>query len=127
LIPATVEKIAYSALDILLGYEPVFPLPYASLGVCKTLGDEGLDAAVAQWNSLKSDHPDEYDFGLSQFDNLYNTVSLDRVQDAERIADLCARVLSEPDLNALKEEFDGYSSRAATVALRALGVRQESS
>lgn len=65
LIPAPVEAIAYSALDILLGYEPAPIIPYASLGVCKTLGEEGLDAAVAQWNSLKSDHPDEYDLGAS--------------------------------------------------------------
>jgi len=115
LIPAPVEAIAHSALDILLGYEPAPLLPYASLSVCKTLDVEGLDAAVAQWNSLKSNHPDEYDFGLSQFGNLFNAVSLDRVQDAERIAGLCARVLPAPDLKALKEEFDGYQYRAVPV------------
>ena len=126
LIPAPVEAIAHSALDILLGYEPVPLLSYASLSVCKTLSAEGLDAAVAQWNSLKSNHSDEYDFGLSQFDTLYNAVSLDRVQDAECIAGLCARVLAESDLDALKEEFNGYSSRTAMVVLRALGERQKS-
>ena len=48
------------------------------------------------------------------------------MQDAERIASLCARVLPEPELKALKEEFDGYQSRAATVVLRVLGERQKS-
>lgn len=59
------------------------------------------------------------------FDNLYNAASLDRVQDVERIAGLCARVLTESDLDALKEEFNGYSSRAAMVVLRALGAYQK--
>jgi len=127
LIPAPVEAIAHSALDILLGYEPGPVLPYASLGVCKTLGEEGLDAAAAQWNSLKFNHPDEYDFGLSQFDNLYNAVSLDRVQDAESIACLCARVLPVSDLKSLQEELDGYPHKAALVVLRALRVDRTSS
>ena len=123
-IPAPVEEIARSALDVVLGYEPEPILPYASLLVCQTLSEDGLDAAVAQWNSLKSNHSDEYDFGLSQFDVLYNAVSLDRVQDAERIAGLCARVLAEPDLKALRQEFDGYQSAAARVVLTTLGERQ---
>lgn len=123
-MPAPVEEIARSALDILLGHEPGPILPYASLPVCQTLSEDGLDAAVAQWNSRKSSHPAEYDFGLSQFDILYNAVSLDRVQDAERIAGLCARVLAEPDLKALRQEFDGYQSAAARVVLRTLGERQ---
>ena len=126
LIPAPVKKMAYSALDILLGYEPTLITPYAGLLVCKTLGTEGLEAAVAQWNSLKSNHPDEYDFGLSQFDNLYNAVSLDRVQDAESIACLCARILSESDVKAIEDEFSGYQSRAATAVLRALRERHTS-
>jgi hypothetical protein len=100
LIPAPVEKVAYAALDLLLGYEPGPIRPYASLSVCKTLGEQGLDTAVAQWNSLQSHHPNEYDFGPSQFDNLFNAVSLNRVHDAERIACLCARILPEPDLKA---------------------------
>ena len=123
-IPAPVVEIAHLALDIILGYEPGLILPYASLLVCQTLSEDGLDAAVAQWNSLKSNHPGEYDFGLSQFDILYNAVSLDKVQDAEHIAGLCARVLAEPDLKALKEEFDGHQSRAATVTLKVLCERQ---
>ncbi len=127
LIPAPVEAIANSALDILLGYEPAPLLPYASLSVCKTLSEEGLEAAVAQWNSLKSNHPGEYDFGVSQFDNLYNAVSLGRVQDAERIACLCARILPESDVKAIADEFSEHRSQAATAALRVLRECQKSS
>jgi hypothetical protein len=125
LIPAPVEAVARAALDILLGYEPAPLLPYASLSVCKTLNAEGLDAAVAQWNLLKSNHPDEYDFGVSQFDNLYNAVSLDRVQDAESIAGLCARVFPESDVKAIQAEFSEYRSPAAVAVLKALGEGEE--
>ena len=118
LLPAPVEKIARSALDILLGQEPTPIAPYASIRVCKTLSEEGLDAAVAQWNSLMSNHPDEYDFGLVQFDNLHNAASLDRVQDAESLAGLCARVLPESDIRTIEDEFRLYRSRAATAVLR---------
>ena len=120
LLPAPVKKIACSALDILLGYEPTPILPYASSLVCKTLEVEGLEAAVAQWNSLKSNHPDEYDFSPSPWGNLYNAVSLDRVQDTERIARLCARILPESDLKEIEDEFSQDRSQAAEAALRVL-------
>ena len=120
LIPAPGEEIAHSALDIILGYEPGPILPYASLPVCKTLSEEGLDAAVAQWDSLKSNHPDGYDYSLRQFSNLFNAVSLERVQDAESIACLCARILPEPDVQVIEDELDGYQNRAAAVVLRAI-------
>jgi hypothetical protein len=125
LIPAPVEAMACAALDILLGYEPVPLLPHASPNVCKTLSAEGLDAAVAQWNSLKSNHLDEYDFGVSQFDILYNAASLDRAQDAESIACLCAKVLPKSDVKAIEGEFSEYRSRAATAVLKALREYQK--
>ncbi|TFG39442.1 MAG: class A beta-lactamase-related serine hydrolase [Candidatus Aminicenantes bacterium] len=54
-------------LDAALGY-PFQPLiPPASITVCKTLEDAGLNAAVEQWNRLQRDHPDEYDFGADHF------------------------------------------------------------
>jgi len=122
LIPAPVKALAHAAVDILLGYEPVPLLPYASLGVCKTLGAEGLEAAVAQWNSLKAHHPDEYDFGAAQFDSLYNAVSLDRVQDAESIAALCALGLAQADVQSIRDEYSKLQSPAALAVLRALGA-----
>ena len=107
-------------MDILVGYEPTRILPYASFPVCKTLEAEGLEAAVAQWNLLKSTHPYEYDFSSSPWGNLYNAMSLDRVQDAERITRLCARILPESDLKEIEDEFSQDRSQAAAAVLRVL-------
>ncbi len=120
LIPAPVDKIAYSALDILLGYDPDPIIPYASILVLKTLNEKGLEAAVAQWNSLRSNHPQEYDFSLRQFDSLYTAMSLKRIQDAESIARLCARILPEADLNILEDDFSTYQNTVAAAILRAI-------
>ncbi len=123
LIPAPVEKIAYSALDILLGYDPDPIIPYASIPVFKTLNEEGLEAAVAQWNSLKLNHVQEYDFNPPQFYNLYTAMRLDKISEAENIARLCARILSEPDLKVIEDDFGTYQNRVATVVLRAIRER----
>jgi CubicO group peptidase (beta-lactamase class C family) len=120
LIPAPAHKIAYSALDILLGYNPEPIIPYASILVLKTLKEAGLEAAVVQWNSLKSDCPQEYDFSGPQFYNLYSAMSLDRIPEAESIARLCARILPEPDLKIIEDDFSTYQNRVATVVLRAI-------
>jgi len=125
LIPAPGWEIARSALDIILGYEPDPIIPQAGLIVCKTLSEKGLDAAVAQWDSLKSNHPDEYDFSPQQFSNLFTAMSVERVQDAESIARLCARILPEPDVKAIKDRLEGYQNESAAVVLRAIRGGEE--
>jgi CubicO group peptidase (beta-lactamase class C family) len=122
-IPAPVKDIARSALDILFGCEPTSILPYASLPVCKILREKGLDAAVAQWDVLRSNHPDEYDFSPVGFDTLYNAMSLDKVQEAESIARLCARILPESDLKIIEDEFSTYQSSTAMAILRVIRER----
>ena len=127
--PAPVEEITHAALDVILGYEPGPIAPDASILICKTLLEEGLDAAVAQWASLRSDHPDEYDFSLGQFDSLYDAISLERAEDAERIACLYARILPETDVKAIEDLAAGRQNKAAAAVLRAIreyrkGVRK---
>lgn len=124
-VPAPVEEIARSALDVTLGYEPDAMTPPASPIVCKTLAEEGMDAAVAQWDLLKSNHPDEYDFSPQQFSGLFVAMRLGRVQDAESIARLCARILPEPDVKAIEDMVEGYQSESATVVLRAIREHRE--
>ncbi|MBU0494182.1 MAG: beta-lactamase family protein [Chloroflexi bacterium] len=120
LIPAPVDQITHAALDILLGYEPGPILPYASIVVGKTMREQGLNAAVAQWRSLQAQHPDEYDFGPAQFDSLFIATSLGKVSDAERIARLCARVLPEPDVQTIANDLARYDNRAAMAVLSAI-------
>ncbi len=125
LLPAPVEEIALSALDIILGYEPDPIIPHASLVVCKTLSEQGLAAAVAQWDSLKSNHAGEYNFSPQPFSNLFIAISLERVQDAESIARLYARILPGPDLKAIQDMIEGYQSESAAVVLRAIREHQD--
>jgi len=122
-IPGPVEKIAHSAIDIILGHEPDYIPPYANIMVCKTLDEKGLVAAVAQWDSLKSNHPDDYDISLEQFYNLITAVKLERVKSAENIALLCARIFPEPAVKYVEELITTYQKRhpnnqAASVVLK---------
>ena len=122
-IPASVEKIAWSAIDVLLGYEPTPMIPAASLLVFKTLNEAGLEAALAHWNSLKSDHAQEYDFNLSPFSSLYEAMSMGRIQEAESIARLCARVLPETDLKVIEDVFSPIQNSAAQAIVRVIRER----
>ncbi|MBN1148269.1 MAG: beta-lactamase family protein [Anaerolineales bacterium] len=124
-IPAPVEAVAHSALDILLGDQPGPLAPYASVLVYKTLVEQGLDSAVAQWDSLKADHAAEHDFGISQFYSLYIAIDLELVEEAGKIAALCARILPQPDLREIETDMEKYQQRhpdnkAAPVVLRAI-------
>jgi CubicO group peptidase (beta-lactamase class C family) len=120
--PGPARRIAQSALDIVLGHEPGPVPPYANITVCKTLDERGLDAAVAHWDSLMTHHPDDYDFSLEQFYNLVTAVELERVNSAEKIARLCARIFPEPAVKYVEELVTGYQKRhpnnkAASVVL----------
>jgi CubicO group peptidase (beta-lactamase class C family) len=99
-IPAPVEEVSLAALDIVLGSEPRELKPPASVRVLRTLGERGVEAAVQEWNSLKQDYPEKYDFGEQQFLNPAGmAVELDSVEDAEDIMRLCLELLSETSLN----------------------------
>lgn len=123
LIPASVEKIAYSAIDVLLGHEPTAIVPGADLLVFKTLKTSGLEAAVAHWNALKTDHLQDYDFSLSPFGSLYEAMSMNTIRDAESMACFYARVLPETDLKAIEDVFSPLESSAAQAIVRTIRER----
>jgi len=108
-IPAPVEKVSLAALDVVLGYEPQeLDLP-ASVRVLKRLADEGVEAAVGEWNTLKQDFPEKYDFSEQQFFNPAGmAVELDRVEDAKNIMKLCLELLSETSLNYASDYVKRY-------------------
>jgi len=118
--PAPVEEISHSALDIILGFEPDPVIPLASLIVYKTLNELGLDAAVEKWNSLKLDHPEEYDFNPQQFSNLFVMIDLGRIKDAVNIARLCARILPEPEMKDIEDAIEESPKMTAPVILKAI-------
>ncbi|MEW5868853.1 MAG: serine hydrolase domain-containing protein [Chloroflexota bacterium] len=120
-LPAPVQGIALAALDTLHDRQPAPILPPASLTVFKTLRRSGLEAAVDHWNTLKTQRPDQYNFDTEQFSSLYFAVMLERAQEAQEIASLCARVLAEAAVQALRDELASDPHQAAQDALEALG------
>ncbi|MFC2166264.1 serine hydrolase, partial [Acidobacteriota bacterium] len=98
-IPAPVSYISNAALDILLGFEPEDFTPPATIPIGKTLAEKGVDAAVAQWNSLKDEEPSEYLVNPRHFYFLMRSVlELDRVEDAKKLGLFCLEILPEPDI-----------------------------
>jgi hypothetical protein len=79
--------------------------------------DKGLDAAVAQWESLKSDHADEYDLGHWQFYGLVDAVGMAKAQGVDRLARLCASILAPAELLDLEKAVEPYQNEAAAAAL----------
>lgn len=101
-LPAPVEEITRAALDIILGHQMTPIKPWASAGLWKIMEEKGLDAAVQQWEALKRDHADDYDFGIQQFYNLYFAVVNGKVEDAKIIARMCKAVLQGKKLQYLE-------------------------
>ena len=75
---------------------------------------------MAHWDSLKSDHAQEYDFSLSPFSSLYEAMSMGRIRDAESIAQLCARVLPETDLKVIEDVFSPLQNSTAQAIVRVI-------
>lgn len=101
-IPAPVGYVTNAAMDILLGFEPESFTPPASVPVGKTLAEKGVDAAVAEWNSLKEDPAKEYDVNKRQLYFFLNSVlELDLVEYGKKLALFYLEVLPEPDIKSL--------------------------
>lgn len=127
-IPAPVGYVTNAALDILLGFEPESFSPPASIPVSKTLAEKGVDAAVAQWNSLKDGQPSEYEINRRQFYFLMRSIlELARVEDAKKLAQFCLEILPKPDIknvngivkSHLKQNPDSKAGLAALEILTA--------
>ncbi|MBN2550829.1 MAG: beta-lactamase family protein [Anaerolineales bacterium] len=113
-IPAPAEEIALAALELLLGDPPTPLIPDASLLVGKTLQQQGLAAAVAHWNSLQSDHPDEYNFSGEQFyPLLFEGMMMKREPEARLLAQLCAQILPEPELKVVEKIMGHFQKKSA--------------
>jgi len=111
-IPAPVEAIAKTALDIALGSEPERILPPASIAVSRTLSDTGVDSAAEQWNSLQKTHAREYNFSEDQFYYLLLTsLELDRVADAESWARFCMTIMPESFPINIKSHIASFVER----------------
>jgi len=108
--PSPVMNIKSAALDIILGFEPHTAPSPASIPVCKELEKNGLDSAVALWDSLKTNHPEEYDFHPQHFVGLFIAMDMDRVEDAEILVRLCVNIFPDQVINNIKGAIENFYS-----------------
>jgi CubicO group peptidase (beta-lactamase class C family) len=107
--PAPASDLSSTALDIVLGLKPQVLKPPASVLVLRTLADQGVEAAVEKWKTLKRDFPKKYDFQEQHFINPAGmAIILDRVEDAKKLAKLCLALLSKPSLNFASRYINSY-------------------
>ena len=113
-ILAPVQDIKAATLDIILGYEPDIKIPPASIPVCLEMEKNGLDSAVALWDSLKANHPEEYDFSPQHFIGLLIAMHMDRVEDAKTFAHLYVNLFPGNDTNFLKGYIENFWTKNPT-------------
>jgi hypothetical protein len=107
-IPAPVRDIKFAALDYILGYEPhTAPIP-ASIPVCLEMENNGLDLAIALWDSLKTNHQEEYDFSPQHFGGLFMAMYLDRLEEAQSLTRLCVNIFPDNVKNAIKGQTENF-------------------
>lgn len=108
--PSPVMNIRSAALDVILGFKPYTAPSPASIPVCKEMEANGLDSAVALWDSLKTNHPEEYDFHPQHFVGLFIAMDMDRVEDAKNLANLCISTFPDNVINNIKGAIENYYS-----------------
>lgn len=108
--PSPVVNIKSAALDIILGFEPYTAPSPASIPVCKEMEKNGLDSAVALWESLKTNHPEEYDFHPQHFVGLFIAMDMGRVEDAKNLASLCVNIFPDNVINNFRGPVENYYS-----------------
>jgi len=101
-LPAPVEEITNLVIDLLLNETPTPIKPLASIPMWEILEEQDSNEAVLFWENLKANNTNEYNFELQQFFNLYFTVKYGKIEDANKIALICKKVLKEEDVAYLK-------------------------
>lgn len=98
--PVPKGGIALALLDAVLGHTPERPRPLVLHQIYPTLIHEGRRAAIAQYEALKVDHPDDYDFGSAQFYQIgwANLLSaLKKPNEAIEVIELAVAIHPESD------------------------------
>jgi CubicO group peptidase (beta-lactamase class C family) len=102
-------------LDAVLGIQPQRFLPPAGAAALRTLEKQGVEAARDQWNKLKNDHPDDYDFSASYSLNVGGVIfEHGTEEEAKLIARFYRAVMTEDELkmgkaalNDLRQKYPG--------------------
>jgi CubicO group peptidase (beta-lactamase class C family) len=130
-IPAPVGYLTNAALDICLGFEPEEFKPPAGVAVGRILVEQGVEAAAAEWNSIKEERATEYNADKRQLYFFMNSIlELDQVEEAKKLALFYTKVLPEQDLNRIIKMAAYHQKRkpenkAAPAMLKILEESQE--
>jgi CubicO group peptidase (beta-lactamase class C family) len=92
-LPAPINELTNSILDILLGHKPAPIKPLVSIPVMKVLKEKGIDEALTYWKDIEINHFEEYDFSPFQYYNLYFATIFERENEALLIAKLYSKIL----------------------------------
>ena len=119
--PSPVLPITYATLDLLLGFEPRPIKAPALIQVGRIMKKDGVKKAVAKWNLLKENHPDQYDFGPGPFFGMImSVVQSNQIDDARNLASLMFEVMPRGIMQGveagLKPYFKGDMDNQASVA-----------
>lgn len=87
-----VTRMAY-ALLLKKDHQPT-PIP-ASYPISRTLFNGNVNDALHVWDSLKTHHPETYDFSPQHFSILYTALELDQTIDASKLTRFCVAAFPE--------------------------------
>jgi CubicO group peptidase (beta-lactamase class C family) len=107
-IPAPVEVVTDAALDIALGLEPASIKPPVMVRLGRALREEGVDAAVSEFQDVQQTQADAYDLSVEGLWMSAHAASwLKAVDDAILVVDLIRTVYPETSEQANTYEFLG--------------------
>jgi CubicO group peptidase (beta-lactamase class C family) len=88
-IPAPLNMIMNTVLDLLLGLEPELPKPPVLVFLGGILAEQGIQAAAEEYRRLHETQSDQYDFGPEQFvDIVYTLLEVRKYTEGIQVARL---------------------------------------
>jgi CubicO group peptidase (beta-lactamase class C family) len=109
-IPAPLGGVTESILDILLGHEPQTFKPLAGIKIGKILDEQGLEEAVREWNRLKEEHGEEYNFEDQQFRFIVAlTMDMGHVEEGQKLIRFLLEILPEESIKMAQSFIQNYA------------------
>jgi CubicO group peptidase (beta-lactamase class C family) len=113
-IPAPVNTVTNTIIDLLLGLEPEPPKPPVLVALGTILAAQGVWTAAEKYRYLLETQMDQYDFGLEQFlDIVYTLLEVRRYTEGFQVARLGMQLFPDsPELADLIEQISSRGGRA---------------
>jgi CubicO group peptidase (beta-lactamase class C family) len=116
---SSVDPIVAGILDVLYGRTPPAPKRSIAAVLWKALGEEGLDAALARYRTLKEREPDAYSFDEDELNTLgYALLAAGRTADAIGIFKLNVEAFPEAS-----NPYDSLGEAYAAASQKELAIK----